>query len=95
MISKKIRNSARGEDCSFRFPGICNFNPETTVFCHINTKFKGVALKSPDLFGAYGCSSCHDCLDGRKQAEINPQWVLDAMVETQSKLIEKGLIKIT
>ena len=90
----KITKSAELEDCAFRFPGICNHNPETTVFCHINTKYKGVAIKSPDAFGAYGCSSCHDALDGRRNDPVQPQWVLDAMVETQYKLMEKGLLCI-
>ena len=92
MAKSKIRESAKGEDCAFRFPGVCNFNPETTVLCHINTKYKGWALKSPDIFAAYGCSDCHSALD---QGKINePQWVMDAMVETQYKLMEKGLIRV-
>ena len=93
MKSKKIRDSARGEDCSFRFPGICSFDPDKTVFCHINTKYKGTALKSPDLFGAYGCAECHTALDQSKVK--NPQWVMDAMIETQYKLLEKGLLCIS
>jgi hypothetical protein len=80
------------EDCAFRFPGICNFNPETTMFCHINTKYKGTAIKSPDLFGAYGCSDCHQALD--LHLVKHPDWVIDAVFETQMKLFEKGLIKI-
>ncbi|MBC7213069.1 MAG: DUF1364 family protein, partial [Pseudomonas sp.] len=30
VVSKKVRESARGQDCTVRIPGICNFNPETT-----------------------------------------------------------------
>jgi len=92
MAQTKITKSARGEDCAFRFPNICNFNPETTILCHINTKYKGWALKSPDLFAAYGCSSCHSALDSNSGVES--QWVMDAVFETQYKLMEKGLIKI-
>jgi len=88
----KIRQSARGEDCAFRFPDICNFNPETTVLCHVNTKYKGWGLKSPDLFAAYGCFDCHQYLDSNSGAD--PQSVMDAVFETQYKLMEKGLIKI-
>lgn len=95
MKQTKITKSARDEECSFRFPGICNRNPETTVFCHINTNYKGTGMKSPDLFGAYGCSSCHDALDNRRNDPVEPQWVLDAMVETQFKLMEKGLVCIS
>jgi len=95
MAQTKITKSARGERCAFRFPGICNFNTETTVFCHINTKYKGIGMKSPDLFGAYGCSNCHDALDGRSNKLFTESDVRDAMVETQYKLLEKGLICIS
>lgn len=96
VVSKKIRQSARGEECSFRFPGICNFNPETTVWCHINTKFKGMGTKSNDLHGAYGCSDCHDALDGRTigEVKVKDKYVLDAIVESQMKLIDKGLLVV-
>ena len=92
MAQTKITKSARGEDCAFRFPSICNINPETTILCHINTKYKGWSLKSPDLFAAYGCSNCHSALDSN--SGVDPQWVMDAVFETQYKLMEKGLIKI-
>jgi len=95
MKQTKITKSAKGEDCAFRFLGICNFNPETTVFCHINTKYKGIGIKSPPIFGAYGCSSCHDALDGRSNKLFNNSDVMDAMIETQYKLMEKGLICIS
>ena len=93
MKQTKITKSARGEDCSLRIPNICNFNPETTVLCHVNTKYKGVAMKSPDLFALYGCSSCHSALDSNLEG-LEAQWVMDAVFETQYKLMEKGLIKI-
>jgi len=95
IVSKKIRNSARDEDCSLRLPNICSFDPAKTIFCHINTVFKGAGMKSPDLFGVYGCSSCHDALDGKTKSAVDPQDILDAMVETQMKLVEKGLITIS
>ena len=88
----KIRQSAKGESCSLRIPTVCNFNPETTVLAHLNTKFKGIGLKSPDLFAVYACSNCHDAIDGRANHDIDTQWILDALFETQMKLIEKGLI---
>ncbi len=92
MAQTKITRSAKGEDCALRIPHTCNFNPETTVLCHVNTKYKGMALKSPDIFALYGCSSCHSALDSN--SGVDPQWVMDAVFETQYKLMEKGLIKI-
>ena len=91
----KITKSARNEACSIRFPGICTFNDEQTVFCHISTVFKGVGLKSPDLFGVFGCAACHDVLDGKRKHSFSEaelyEATLDALVETQSKLVDKGL----
>ncbi|PRC92654.1 nuclease domain-containing protein [Solimicrobium silvestre] len=62
----KIRQSARMQDCTFRFPAICNYNPETTVWCHSNEieDGKGAGLKARDEEGAYGCSACHAFYDG-------------------------------
>jgi len=61
----KIRQSAKGETCTFNLPGVCNHNPETTVLCHAPHPGKGMGIKGPDTWAAYGCSSCHDEMDGR------------------------------
>lgn len=97
LISKKITDSAKGEQCTLRIPGVCNFNPETTVFAHMNGG--GMAYKHHDIHGCYGCNCCHDFIDGRggctHDDKINySHEILRAMIETQSKLLDKGLIKI-
>lgn len=93
--SKKIRESARGADCTIRFPGICNFNPETTVLAHFNGA--GMALKDDDDEGAYACSSCHDELDRRTQIfeieHVNSSFN-DGARRTRKKLKQLGLIII-
>lgn len=63
----KIRQSAKGEECQIRIPGVCNGNPETTVWAHANGSAagKGIGMKSPDILGAYACSFCHDAYDRR------------------------------
>jgi len=98
-VVSKIRKSARGQDCQLRFPSICNHNPETVVLCHINTPFKGWSLKSPDLFGVYGCYECHKVLDGQNTShEFTPEevkiWAFEGMIRTQKILMDEGLIKI-
>lgn len=103
VISKKITNSAKGEDCTLRIPGVCNHNPETTVFAHMNGG--GMGYKHHDIHGCYACSACHAWVDGEwtkgvpfyptddlKRAVENSHY--RAVFETQSKLIQKGLIKI-
>lgn len=94
MISKKIRMSARDEDCSLRMVGICNFNSQTTILAHLPCGMKGTGMKSPDNMAVYACSNCHDVLDGRAKGEIDWRDVLRALAETQSKLIAKGLLTI-
>jgi len=70
-----IRRAAQGQDCTLQFPGVCNFDPATTVLCHSNylADGKGMGLKAPDTAAAFGCSACHDLLDGRRPrpAEIS------------------------
>lgn len=96
----KITESARGENCCVRLPNICNGNPETTVFAHINgVRFgHGVAIKVNDLLGAYGCSCCHDVVDGRVKHNFDADFVklafYEGVFETQLILIKKGLITL-
>ncbi len=62
--SKKLRDSARMEACSFQIPDVCTYNDEETVLCHFNVLGdKGMATKASDLSAAYGCSACHYALD--------------------------------
>ena len=92
----KICESAKGQECQVRIPGVCNFNPETTILAHLNGG--GMGRKNPDYQGAYCCSACHDVLDGRVQmvgpAEFLKVYHLEGVIRTQELLREQGLIKI-
>lgn len=96
----KIRQSARDEVCQIRLPGICNHDRATTVWCHANGSAagKGIGMKSDDLLGAYGCSSCHDVYDRRMPTTIPRVAVELAFWEGHARslviLIEKGIIAI-
>ena len=59
----KLRESARGQECLVRIPGVCNRNPETVVLAHLGGG--GMALKKRDIHGAFCCSACHDEIDRR------------------------------
>ncbi|HCE21893.1 MAG TPA: DUF1364 domain-containing protein, partial [Hyphomonas sp.] len=63
MRSKTITQSARGKPCALRLPGICNGNPETTVWAHVNGFGKGMGVKTHDLLGFPACSACHAAYD--------------------------------
>lgn len=92
--SKKLRDSARGRDCTLRLPGVCNFNPETTVLAHLPCGMKGVGMKSPDNMAVFACSSCHDAIDGRSRVDVDAFDLLRALAETQAYWLEKGLIVV-
>ena len=87
----KITKSAEGETCSLRVSPDCTDEYGKVVLCHLNSNYRGVAIKSPDIFGVYGCFYCHLLLDA---GEVDYQDQLRASQETQMKLMDKGLIKI-
>ncbi|MEQ6971027.1 DUF1364 domain-containing protein [Pectobacterium polaris] len=61
-----LKKAARGRDCQVRIPGVCNFNPETTVLAHYRLAGTcGTGIKPDDIQGAWACSSCHDEIDRR------------------------------
>ena len=92
----KITRSARGRECTVRIPGVCNWNPETTVGAHVNGG--GAGMKSLDIHMAYCCSSCHDAVDRRtKSAYTRVQldmMLLEGVMRTQKIMVEEGLIEI-
>ena len=91
IVSKKIRDSAKGEYCSLRVSPNCTDEYGKVVFCHLNTDYRGVGLKSPDLFGVYGCSECHPLLDA---SLVDYEDQLRAFIETLMKLAIKDLVKV-
>lgn len=88
----KIRKSAKNESCSLRVSSKCSHDePGKVVFCHLNSNYRGVGMKSPDIFGVYGCYECHLLLDASK---VDYQDQQRAHQETLMKLIDKGLINV-
>ena len=93
-----LRKAAKGRGCMVRLPGICNHNSETVVLAHIRLAgISGMGMKSPDLIGAWCCSSCHDEIDGRtrKSGMTRDELRLahyDGMARTIVQLEKEGLI---
>lgn len=56
---------ARGRQCLLLVPGVCCFNPATTVACHSNLSQHGKAgaRKADDCYSVWGCVACHGWLD--------------------------------
>lgn len=98
--SSPIRKSARNEECTIRLPMVCNYDTATTVLCHSNelADGKGMGLKAPDTRAAYGCSACHDVVDGRRPRpdgltkELVDALFVEAIAQTQRIIKRKGLL---
>lgn len=93
----KLTKLARGMPCLIRIPDYCNFDLETTVGCHYRLSgLNGMGMKPDDLFVAWGCSSCHDVVDGRRNSHwgqaLIRQWHAEGVFRTQAKLLELGVI---
>ena len=92
--SKKLRDSARGEDCTFNIVDVCNYNPETVVLCHLPSENAG--YKSTDVSSGYGCSACHAVIDSRGTLSDADYefYARRAQERTITRFFDKGLITI-
>lgn len=99
----KIRESARRQSCTLRFDG-CSGGVDDVVWCHspYTEDGSGKGLKADDIFGCYGCASCHDILDGRKKMKahhgpLDQQFIRDvfhrAMKESWRRLVIMQVLK--
>lgn len=93
----KLRASAEGRECQIRIPGVCNGGGETTVLCHLPGG--GMGRKQDDLLGAFGCSDCHDVVDGRRRApNLYPAELkvcfYEGVFRTQQIWLDEGLVEI-
>ncbi|VEB26182.1 82 prophage-derived uncharacterized protein ybcO [Actinobacillus lignieresii] len=90
-----LRKEAKGRECQVRLPGVCNWNPETTVLAHIrNAGITGGGQKANDIHGAYCCSACHDVLDRRVKSDLSREELENAhlwgVIRTQLILMREG-----
>jgi len=99
-----LRKEAKGRQCQIRVPGVCNCNPETVVLCHIHKPSisGGTGLKADDMLAAWGCSACHDAVDGRTRLFDNEQadyqtrlsMLMEGVLRTQKILLDEGKIGV-
>ena len=95
--SKKLRDSAMGQECTMRIPGICNGDPSTTVWAHSNMGIhgKGKSVKASDVFGCFACEACHRWLDSGSTGRAEKVTAFyDAMSRSWQILIDMGIIKV-
>ena len=93
-----LRRAARNRTCTFRIPGVCNGDPETTVGAHLRMFcIAGAAMKPDDLFMVDACSDCHahqERYGVSAESLLGYEDVLRALIETQSNRRAAGLIRL-
>lgn len=92
VISKMLRDSARGQQCTLRL-FCCNRDIETTVLAHLPSRVKGMGNKGDDWHAVFACHNCHAELDNRRYM-IDWREVLRALQETQKFWFEKGYLRL-
>jgi len=94
----KIRNAARGQECTVNSP-ICNYDNSTTIPAHFNESYagKGAGQKADDCALVFACSDCHDWLDGRGSIDVDRsdiEWYWRrAYYRTIRQLIDDGVLR--
>ena len=95
----KITEYAKDKECTARIPGVCNHNPETSVWAHLNSIRwgSGRGHKAPDACGLIVCSSCHNEIDGRTLKRASRAAVelfaYEGHMESLAMLIRDGILK--
>jgi hypothetical protein len=94
IVSQRLRDSAKGQECTLQFPGVCNHNLETTVLAHLPSPVKGMGTKSDDFYGVFACSACHAALDNHPTGLTIAVYMLAALQRTQKYWFEHGDLMI-
>jgi len=89
-----LRRAAINRECTLRLDG-CTWAPCCLAHYRV-IGVSGMSMKSPDVVGAWACSSCHDLVDRRtgklSQQEIDAAFAR-GMARTLSQLWKEGLIR--
>ena len=93
------RSNAKGQPCTLNLPG-CYPGPdnEQVQLCHLRMfNGGGTGLKPHDSEGVFGCTSCHDLIDGRTPAhdQIRPlfwEHIAWAIIKTLRIQREAGVL---
>lgn len=99
--SNAIRDSARGEECLVRIPGVCRGGTEHTIWSHapLGAAGKGMGIKALDICGCYSCTACDAAMDQAtgRPAKLTREQVLLAWCFGHFRslvlLKQKGLIE--
>jgi len=94
MTETDLRKYAEGQPCQVRMPGICCFDPKTTVLAHF--RLIGVTSfgkKNPirDLIAAWACVKCHEYVDTHHDEATQLAFAL-GVFRTQNFLLEDDIV---
>ena len=93
---KKIMDAAGGEECTINTE-FCNYDNETVVGCHLPDGSGGSNRLTGPLSMAFGCSDCHDAIDGRNYKGLEPEdrefYMRRGMMRTMTRLVERNILK--
>lgn len=95
--SAKLREAARGEECTLQIFGCCVGGTETTVLAHLHDETFGRGQKADDTSAVFACFGCHDEIDGRtrKTGGADLTWYkLRALQRTIRRLVERGVLSV-
>ena len=89
-----LRKLAKGQPCQVRLVGTCNANRDTTVLAHVRLAgISGAGLKSPDVLGAWCCSSCHEVTEKEKVDDWIQRCFYEGVIRTQNELVTMGVLE--
>lgn len=95
--SAKLRDAARGEECTLQIFGCCVGGTETTVLAHLHDETFGRGQKADDTSAVFACYGCHDEIDGRThktRGEDLTWYKLRALQRTVRRLVERGILEV-
>lgn len=89
----KLRQSARGQECTFQIVGTCNHDSSTTVLAHLNFEGGSMGSKTNDTSAAFACSACHEALDQYRISDRD-YYKGRALARTVEAWIRQGVLKL-
>ncbi len=93
--SKKLRNAARGQQCTVNLPGICSYDRDTVVLAHLHDEVFGKGQKADDTSAIHACHTCHTAIDrgthGLSRADLL-EMLLRALQRTIRHLVVSNII---
>jgi hypothetical protein len=92
---RAVTGLARGMECQIRLVGICNFDNETTVPCHLRQAgLTGLCYIAESIFVAWGCSACHAYVDSHPGDVAIQNDFMRGIFRTQQHLLDDGVIVV-